>query len=133
MALSASVHVDLDGVGLVHVAGVLVHLDPALPRPTGVGIRAPGAPAPGLVLNSAFVPVVATKPAANCGVSGLGAELPNGVRLDLGQLAAEELPRILRLPRGNMSGYNRLPISTAASILRACAWASAFSRIAARF
>lgn len=54
-------------------------------------------PAPGLVLNSAFVPVVTAKPAAKASVSGLGAELPNGVRLDLGRLDAQELPRMLRL------------------------------------
>lgn len=55
------------------------------------------APAPGLVLNSAFVPVVTAARPAKARTSDLGAELPNGVRLDLGRLDPEQLPRILRL------------------------------------
>src|SRR5574338_126837 len=45
----------------------------------------------------AFIPVVRAKGAVKPGRSGLEARLPNGVRLDLSQVAADELPEILHL------------------------------------
>lgn len=45
----------------------------------------------------AFIPVVPAKTAVKPGRSRLEAHLPNGVRLDLSQVAANELPEILRL------------------------------------
>ena len=45
----------------------------------------------------AFIPVVPAKNAVRPGRSGLEAQLPNGVRLDLSQVAADELPEILHL------------------------------------
>src|SRR5574337_173987 len=45
----------------------------------------------------AFIPVVPVKSAVKPGRSRLQAQLPNGVRLDLSQVAAAELPEILRL------------------------------------
>lgn len=57
----------------------------------GAGGSAPTALAP------AFVPVVPAKSGLKLGGSRLQAQLPNGVRLDLSQLGADELPEILRV------------------------------------
>ena len=45
----------------------------------------------------AFIPVVPAKPSVKPGRSRLEAQLPNGVRLDLSQVAADELSEILHL------------------------------------
>jgi transposase len=50
-----------------------------------------------VAVTSAFVPVVQTRLAAKVSRLGLGAQLPNGVKLDLSALGHDELSTILHL------------------------------------
>lgn len=60
--------------------------------------RAAGGPAATAQFSPpAFIPVVPAKPSLKPGRSRLEALLPNGVRLDLSQVAADELSELLRL------------------------------------
>ena len=56
-----------------------------------------GRPAAALAVASAFVPVVTTRDAAPSSAVRLGAQLPNGIQLDLSAAGADELTLLLRL------------------------------------
>jgi len=66
-------------------------------RQRELGLQTPESKVGALAIRSAFVPVVESKAAGKAGRVRFGAQLPNGIKLDLSELGGDELSSILQL------------------------------------
>lgn len=66
-------------------------------RERELGSRTPESTAGAVAIRSAFVPVVEVKSAGKVSRVRFGAQLPNGIKLDLSEVGGDELSSILQL------------------------------------